>query len=717
MDNKPVLDELRNTPVNLDGQSSVVKKGYNTMPFNGDKIALHSWVKGAYQRDITLQSKSRIERATDARFFDDKQFTDEEKKEYEDDGRMPPLQYNSIKQAINWILGTFLRQQFDWQVLPRTEDDAEPAIRKTKLMKYINDINSSGRQDYLAFADAVKTGEGWIEVAAEINEEGEQQIIYRHEHWRNIILDSSSRRPDASDANRLFRTKILDIEQLIAIFPEHESAIRNEARDRVDVENDYMYEVYQQEGVYQGGSLFMNKTIPYDGTRDAIRVTECWYKHPMRVKILRGSPRLNGYVFDRQNQDHVYAVQVGEAKLVDSVRQQVCVCVFTDSILLSSEISPYRHNRIPFVRTVAYIDDETGMPYGIIRSLRDPQMSMNVRRNKALHLLSTRRVIMEEGAVEDMAQLEQEVARADGIIVKRANKQLDIVDAPTLAESHIRFAQEDDAYIRQSSGVTGENLGLPSNATSGIAIQARQEQGTVSTLFAFENALWAFENKGKLTLSLIEQYIDSEMQVRITRDDSSHEYVTVNDGTAETDITRSQADFIVSKQNYHSTIRQALAESLLPLASTITSATGNPLAALAVIETSVSLTDIPNKDAILSGLRKTMGLPDPNESPEQKAQREQQQAEAQAKQQQMQEREIIARIAKSEADAKRAEADAKRINAATIADQLNAVKLGFETAGLTLNHPELATILDDTLKNLNSILPQQTNLPVNAGGV
>ena len=126
---------------------------------------------------------------------------------------------------------------------------------------------------------------------------------------------------------------------------------------------------------------------------------------------------------------------------------------------------------------------------------------------------------------------------------------------------------------------------------------------------------------------------------------------------------------------------------------------------------------VPNKDAILSGLRKTMGLPDPNESPEQKAQREQQQAEAQAKQQQMQEREIIARIAKSEADAKRAEADAKRINAATIADQLNAVKLGFETAGLTLNHPELATILDDTLKNLNSILPQQTNLPVNAGGV
>lgn len=705
---KQTIDELRNTPVNLDGQGDKSKSGVSgNLPFNGDKIALHSWVKGAYQRDIDLQAKTRLERATDARFYDDKQFSEEEKAEYEQDGRMPPLQYNSIKHAINWILGHFLRQSFDWQILPRTEDDVEPALRKTKLMKYINDINNATRQDYLAFSDAVKTGEGWVELAYERNNEGEFQVVYRYQHWRDIILDSSCRMPDMSDATRIFRTKILDIEQLIAIFPEHEAQIRNEARDREDVKNDYMAEVYQQSRTEQAGSLFMNKTIHYDGTRDAIRVVECWYKHPMRVKIMRGSKRWNGYVYDDKNQDHVYAVNTGEAYLVDSVRQQTCVCLFTDTILLISEVSPYRHNRFPFVRTVAYIDDETGMPYGIIRSLRDPQMSMNVRRNKALHLLSTRRVVMDEGAVEDMNVLQNEVARADGIIVKKPNKDLEITDAPTLAESHIRFAQEDDAYIRQSSGVTGENLGLPSNATSGIAIQARQEQGTVSTLFVFENAHWALENKGKIALSLIEQFINQEMQIRITRDDNSQEYLAINDGSNETDITKSQADFIVSRQNYHNTIRQALAEALLPLASTITQATGNPMAALAVIESAVALTDVPNKDKIMNGLRKTMGLPDPNESPEQKAQREQAQQEAQAKQQQMQEREIMARIAKSEADAKRAEADAKRINALVISDQLNAIKLGFESAGLLAAHPHLAEILDDTLKNINSILPQQ----------
>ena len=92
-------------------------------------------------------------------------------------GRMPPLQYNIIKQTINWILGSYLRQTYDWNVLPRTEDDVEPAIRKTKLCKYIADINSASRQEYLAFQDAVKTGEGWIETALEVNDEGEQQIV------------------------------------------------------------------------------------------------------------------------------------------------------------------------------------------------------------------------------------------------------------------------------------------------------------------------------------------------------------------------------------------------------------------------------------------------------------------------------------------------------------------------------------------------------------
>ena len=55
--------------------------------------------------------------------------------------------------------------------------------------------------------------------------------------------------------------------------------------------------------------------------------------------------------------------------------------------------------------------------------------------------------------------------------------------------------------------MTGENQGLPTNATSGIAIQARAEQGTIITTMVFDNSSAAHQKRAKLVLSLIEQFM------------------------------------------------------------------------------------------------------------------------------------------------------------------------------------------------------------------
>lgn len=99
-----------------------------------------------------------------------------------------------------------------------------------------------------------------------------------------MIVDSSCRRVDASDATRLFRTKILDVEQVVARFPELENELRNESQDRDQVENDFMYEQYQQSGLGAGGSMFASKAMPYDGTREAIRDYACFTRPEMKVE-------------------------------------------------------------------------------------------------------------------------------------------------------------------------------------------------------------------------------------------------------------------------------------------------------------------------------------------------------------------------------------------------------------------------------------------------
>ena len=52
-----------------------------------------------------------------------------------------PLVFNEIAPMVDWLIGTERRMRVDWSVLLRTEDDVQGADIKTKVMKYISDVN------------------------------------------------------------------------------------------------------------------------------------------------------------------------------------------------------------------------------------------------------------------------------------------------------------------------------------------------------------------------------------------------------------------------------------------------------------------------------------------------------------------------------------------------------------------------------------------------
>jgi hypothetical protein len=61
---------------------------------------------------------------------------------------------------------------------------------------------------------------------------------------------------------------------------------------------------------------------------------------------------------------------------------------------------------VPALSDVSASVDHDGDRYGFVRNLKSPQDEVNHRRSKALHLLNSRRVVSEKGAVDDI-----EVAR------------------------------------------------------------------------------------------------------------------------------------------------------------------------------------------------------------------------------------------------------------------------------------------------------------------
>src|SRR5690606_20931754 len=143
-----------------------------------------------------------------------------------------------------------------------------------------------------------------------------------------------------------------------------------------------------------------------------VRLIEGWIRRPIKVKQLYGG-EFRGEVFDQYSAGHNEAVRAGESVVVEKVMMRMHVCIFTSSGMLYCGESPYRHNKFPFTPIWCYRRDRDGLPYGMIRGMRDIQYDINKRAAKALHILSTNKVVMDEGAVEDIDEFKEEVARPD----------------------------------------------------------------------------------------------------------------------------------------------------------------------------------------------------------------------------------------------------------------------------------------------------------------
>lgn len=675
-----------------------------------------AWAHGLYQRELDLQAVARTERAIDVAFYDGDQFTDDELQEYEARNQTPRV-FNEIKPTVDWLLGGERRVRTDWAILPRTEDDSEASIRKSKLAKYIDDINNARWHRSEAYSDMTKNGEGWIAIEYLPNQDGEFQIMLQHEHWRYMLADSKSRRRDMTDMQYLWRVKVIDLHTLINHFPDKKAELINLSDDMSVLEDELLDEALvsvdpsDKNRQIRTGSLSFTQSA---GDRDGVKVWEMWYKQSEKVKLLRGEGSFNNQPYDEKNQDHQVLTQHYGFQVAEVTRQQMYCAMYTDDTVLYRQKSPYKHNRFPFVRRYAYLKDREGTPYGVIRSVRDPQSDLNIRRNKALHMLSSVRVLMEKGAVEDKNALAEEIARWDAIIEYEFGKKLEIQEGSDRANQQLNVGEQDSAYIRQISGVTGENRGMDTNATSGIAIQARQEQGTVISTVLTDMHSLGRKLEGELVLSLIEQFYDKPFQFRITADNLKDkvEFAKINDeAEPETNITKTQSDFVVAERDYRTTMRQALSEQMLSSAGAIAQHTGNPQLAVAMLTSAIELQDLPDKDRLIDGLRKASGMPPMNETEEDRQKREQQEQEAQQKQQQQQQltlelemKERTAKIAELEARAAKIMLEGELSKVRTLFEKINTLKSGMEAGSIAVQSHGALPVVDQLIEQIDSLL-------------
>jgi len=650
-------------------------------------VQMHRRLLSYYTDELDKQFDNRLERATDDDFYDNDQWDAEDKAEVEARGQKP-IVYNVISASIDWVTGTERRTRSDFSVLPRRKDDGKAATRKTELLKYLSDVNRSPFHKSRAFADAVKSGLGWIE--AGITDTDEDEPLYdRYENWRCMLHDSSATELDLNDGRYLFRAKWFDEDIALALFSSRSAIISSS----IGMGDQFSTLIYGDEAM---DSQELAALHAQPSTADRIngyqrrrlRIMEGWIRIPVKAKRLKGGP-FNGELYDPYSEGHNHTLKSGDAEVIVKPTMRMHCGIFSQAGMLWFGESPYRHNKFPFTPIWGKRRAKDGLPYGMIRGLRDIQEDINKRASKATYILSTNKVIMDTDALDpevmDIDEFREEVARPDAILFKKRGSEVDLNVDRDLSQYQLELMSRSIQIIQSASGVTDELLGRETGAKSGIAIQRRQDQGSMATAQYFDNLRLAYQLHGEKMLANIEQFMDAQKQFRITNERGQPQYIDVNDGLPENDIVRTKADFIISDADWHATQRQAAVDQLLEVAQKFP-----PNIVLLMLDLMVENMDLPNRDELVKRIRSLTGMKDPDAGDEPPSPEDQAKAAAQAEAAQIQKAGLLVELRKKTAEAAKAEAQADQIAASIAGTKIDAQGRALEVAGAALTLPPAA---------------------------
>lgn len=367
----------------------------------------------------------------------------------------------------------------------------------------------------------------------------------------------------------------------------------------------------------------------------------------------------------------------------------------------------------PFTPIWGYRRARDMMPYGLIRGVRDAQRDLNKRFSKAMHHLATVRVTVESGAVDDIEELRDEAARPDSVVVYKTGKPAPKVETDlNVAQAHIEVMRLDQMMIQQVGGVTDENLGRSTNATSGIAIGKKQDQGQLATSGFFDNLRRSRLAHGEKLTVLIEQFYTARDEIRITDARGNPDFKPINDGTPESAIADYKADYIISEEDWRASSRQAQAEQLLAVIQQL--AATAPQLAVGILDLVVEALDVPKRDELVKRIRALTGAVDPDADPNNPTPEMQKQQMAKEAAAAKAERMENAEIAKTEGTAAKLMAEAKRVEAGLASDVIGQMKAAFEAAIAVAGAPAVAAAADQILldaRNNAGLTPDPGMIP------
>lgn len=427
---------------------------------------------------MDLQDSARVEAQIDQDYYDDYQWTAEERRILEARGQ-PCLTFNHIKPAVNAIVGIRERGKVDPKAWGRTPKDQDAAEIFTDGLRYVSDVtrfNNMKRDCLFRLAIWGITG-GMVEV----DETGRELRTIKIDP-RDYFYDPFSREHDFSDARYDGVAKWMDLDAASEMYRDASDQLRDMMRDAPAVPDSF-------------------RDRPTDASRgwvdrgkNRVLVVEMYHKH-------------RGTWFKS---------------------------VFTWGVLLETGPSPYLEY-LPGGRTrpkkctvtqSCYVDRENRR-IGVVRAMRGPQDAINKGRSKAVHILNVRQAQVSP-TVGDVDEIRRELAKPDGVIIAREGEVTPLPLHTQLVPAHIELLRDAKSEMQRQSPSPGI-VGRQASSQSGIAIAREQEAGLTEQaplLAAFDD--WVLRMYRAMADG-IKQFWTDEKHIRVTDDEAAPKFLVMNE--------------------------------------------------------------------------------------------------------------------------------------------------------------------------------------------
>lgn len=678
------------------------------------QATINDQIFDGFVSDIRNQPNWRADAAVSAAYYDGKQITAEMRQTMQERGQ-PVIVHNLIAPAIDGILGFEARTRAQPRLVA-DDDNGLPVVEA--LQQKMSDAARLSTIDKIcsdAYAAQIKTGLGWVEITKESDPfkfPYAANYIHRDEIW----WDWRSKRSDLEDCRWLMRRRWIDKDTAVAHFPNKKEVFNwmGSGWQGFDMWGEMQHLNYVNDLVdaYQSFTASTQKYSEYwNSDRKMVLLNEVYYRVWDRKPVIR-TPKGDVAIYDPRNTLHVSLVAAGAVQVEVRSFTRMRLAYFAGPHKLADIESPHPHNYFPYIPFFGYREDDTGIPYGLVRRMIPAQDEVNFRRSKLTQLLNLKRVIKDNDALLNMSneQMMDEIYKVDGVInlnpMRKNANGFQIQTDSGIASQQFQVLESSQRLIQDVAGVYSSFLGQDSGAKSGVAINSLVNQGVVTLGELNDNYRFARQRCYELLLANIVSDIGSEeMEVRVNvNSPKKSRTIVLNeqnaDGQINNSVMKTKLAVVISEVGETAGYRQQ-----------VNMAIGNLMQKLppefmpAMIEMFVETADIDNRDEILAQVRKLSGSTDAADlTPEEQEALVAKKAEEE-KARALEFQAMVERVNNDAAEAKRKLAEANRIEKMT---DLDAEEKATQIGKLRAQIKEIITNTVKTRRDMERIVIEDT---------